>query len=132
MAQQQEYVQSDYCVSCLTQYNKQRLLGQAYIEQLPFSDFKAFDLIFKQLPAHWMLHLANSSTIRYAQLFSLPTLAGVYCNRGTSGIDGSTATAMGAALIQQQPTLLITGDLSFFMTSMACGTTTLKRPPASL
>ncbi|MGB1448502.1 MAG: 2-succinyl-5-enolpyruvyl-6-hydroxy-3-cyclohexene-1-carboxylate synthase [Flavobacteriaceae bacterium] len=114
MAQEQEYVQSDYCVSCLTQYNKQRLLGQAYIQQLPFSDFKAFDLIFKQLPAQWMLQLANSSTIRYAQLFSLPQLAGVYCNRGTSGIDGSTATAMGAAYVQQQPTLFITGDLSFF------------------
>ena len=37
-----------------------------------------------------------------------------FCNRGTSGIDGSTATAVGASLIQKLPTVLITGDLSFF------------------
>ena len=41
-------------------------------------------------------------------------MSGIYCNRGTSGIDGSTATSMGAAWISQSPTLLITGDLSFF------------------
>jgi 2-succinyl-5-enolpyruvyl-6-hydroxy-3-cyclohexene-1-carboxylate synthase len=36
------------------------------------------------------------------------------CNRGTSGIDGSTSTAMGFAIKNENPTLLITGDLSFF------------------
>lgn len=114
MAQKQEYVQSSYCVNFLAQYNKQRLLGLDYIKQLPFSDFKAFDLIFKQLPKNYMLQLANSSTIRYAQLFSLPALSGVFCNRGTSGIDGSTSTAMGAAWVNETATLFITGDLSFF------------------
>ena len=79
-----------------------------------FSDFKAFDLIFKHLPKGYLLQLANSSTIRYAQLFTLPKLSGIYCNRGTSGIDGSTATSMGAAWISQSPTVFITGDLSFF------------------
>ena len=34
-------------------------------------------------------------------------------NRGISGIDGSTSTAFGAAMINKQPTVLITGDLSF-------------------
>ncbi len=110
----EDYVQSDYCITVLAQYNKQRLLGLNYIEKMPFSDFKAFALIFKYLPEKWMLQLANSSTIRYAQLFSLPKNTSVYCNRGTSGIDGSTSTAMGAASISQQPTLFITGDLSFF------------------
>jgi 2-succinyl-5-enolpyruvyl-6-hydroxy-3-cyclohexene-1-carboxylate synthase len=38
----------------------------------------------------------------------------IYCNRGTSGIDGSTSTAMGFAIKNANPTLLITGDLSFF------------------
>ena len=114
MAQKKEYVQSNYCVNFLAQYNKQRLLGLEYIKQLPFSDFKAFDMIFRHLPKDYLLQLANSSTIRYAQLFSLPKLTGIYCNRGTSGIDGSTATAMGAAWISQSPTVYITGDLSFF------------------
>ena len=114
MEMKQDYVQSNYCVNFLAQYNKQRLLGLDYIKQLPFSDFKAFDLIFKELPKNYMLQLANSSTIRYAQLFSLPKLVKVFCNRGTSGIDGSTSTAMGAAWVNHTPSLFITGDLSFY------------------
>lgn len=109
-----DYVQSDYCVRFLAQYNKQRLSGIDYLKKIPFSDLKAFDTIFKQLPKDLYLHLANSSTIRYAQLFQLPPLKGVFCNRGTSGIDGSTSTAMGAAWVNDAPTVFITGDLSFF------------------
>ena len=43
----------------------------------------------------------------------------VFCNRGTSGIDGSTSTAIGAACVSKQPTVFITGDLSFFYDSNA-------------
>ena len=41
----------------------------------------------------------------------------VFCNRGTSGIDGSTSTAVGASIHADEPTVLITGDLSFFYDS---------------
>ena len=41
----------------------------------------------------------------------------VFCNRGTSGIDGSTSTAIGASVYYPHPTILITGDLSFFYDS---------------
>ena len=37
----------------------------------------------------------------------------MYSNRGTSGIDGSTSTAVGYSVFSKTPTLLITGDLSF-------------------
>ena len=85
-----------------------------YLKSIPFSDFKAFDRVLKQIPNNYMLQSGNSSTIRYLQLFELnPTLT-VFCNRGTSGIDGSTSTAIGAARISNQPTVFITGDLSFF------------------
>lgn len=43
----------------------------------------------------------------------------MFCNRGTSGIDGSTSTAIGAALASKRPTVLITGDISFFYDSNA-------------
>ena len=90
-----------------------------YLNSIPFSDFKAFDLILKQIPNAYMLQSGNSSTIRYLQLFELnPTLT-VFCNRGTSGIDGSTSTAIGAARVSNQPTVFITGDLSFFYDSNA-------------
>ena len=88
-----------------------------YLEQIPFTDMWAFDKLIKSLPQGVMVQLANSSTVRYAQLFDMGPSQPVYCNRGTSGIDGSTSTAVGAALHYQGPTVLITGDLSFFYDS---------------
>ena len=88
-----------------------------YIKSIPFSDFKAFDRILKLIPNHSMLQSSNSSTIRYLQLFELNPTLSVFCNRGTSGIDGSTSTAIGAARISDKPTVFITGDLSFFYDS---------------
>ena len=90
-----------------------------YLKSIPFSDFKAFDQILKQIPNNYMLQSGNSSTIRYLQLFEINPTLSVFCNRGTSGIDGSTSTAIGAALISKQPTVFITGDLSFFYDSNA-------------
>lgn len=84
-----------------------------YLDQIGFSDFKAFAAITASIPKSYMIQLANSSTVRYAQLFDMPQGNPVFCNRGTSGIDGSTSTAVGAALHYKEPTLLISGDLSF-------------------
>ena len=42
-----------------------------------------------------------------------------FSNRGTSGIDGTLSTAVGAALSTGEPTTVITGDLSFFYDSNA-------------
>ena len=86
---------------------------EAYLKTVPFTDFKAFSLLMPSIPEGYMVQLANSSTVRYAQLFEMSPANPVFCNRGTSGIDGSTSTAVGAALQHTAPTLLITGDLSF-------------------
>jgi len=88
-----------------------------YLSEIPYSDLLVFDKIINSLPENIQLQLSNSSTIRYTQLFQLPKGVEVFCNRGTSGIDGSTSTAIGAALVHEKPTLLITGDLSFFYDS---------------
>jgi 2-succinyl-5-enolpyruvyl-6-hydroxy-3-cyclohexene-1-carboxylate synthase len=90
-----------------------------YLAQIPFSDFKVFEKIILSLPKDSMLHLSNSSTIRYAQLFNLDPSIKVFCNRGTSGIDGSTSTAIGAAITTERATTLITGDISFLYDSNA-------------
>ncbi len=92
---------------------------EAYSKSIPFSDMKAFYKTFEHIPKGYQLQLANSSTVRYAQLFDLDASLKVYCNRGTSGIDGSTSTAIGASLYSKVPTVLITGDLSFFYDSNA-------------
>lgn len=59
------------------------------------------------------VHVSNGSAIRYAQMVRWPYFASFMCNRGISGIDGCTSTALGAAIASQCPTLLITGDMSF-------------------
>jgi 2-succinyl-5-enolpyruvyl-6-hydroxy-3-cyclohexene-1-carboxylate synthase len=93
--------------------------GISYLEQIPFSDFAVFNTVLERIPEQYQLQLANSSTIRYAQLFHIKQSVQVFCNRGTSGIDGSTSTAIGASQNEKKPTLLITGDLSFFYDSNA-------------
>lgn len=90
---------------------------QLYETQIPYSDFMVFSEIFHHLPENIHLQLSNSATVRYAQLFDIPPTVKVFCNRGTSGIDGSTSTAVGAAYICKLPTVFLTGDLSFFYDS---------------
>ena len=92
---------------------------KAYMTLIPYSDFKVFHHITQVIPSNYMLQSANSSIIRYLQLFDLNSTLKVFCNRGTSGIDGSTSTAIGASTMHKQPTLCITGDLSFFYDSNA-------------
>lgn len=90
-----------------------------YEKEIPYSDFMVFSNIFENFPNPVQLQLSNSATIRYAQLFDIPDSAEVFCNRGTSGIDGSTSTAIGAAYASSLTTVFITGDLSFFYDSNA-------------
>ena len=90
-----------------------------YEKSIPFSDFKVFSEIVKTLPNSIQLQLSNSATVRYAQLFNLNKSIEVFCNRGTSGIDGCTSTAIGAAYASDKPTVFITGDLSFLYDSNA-------------
>lgn len=87
--------------------------------QIRFSDMLAFYHVANGLPQGCQLQLANSSTVRYMQLFDQKPSVSVYCNRGTSGIDGSTSTAVGAAVYNEAQTVLLTGDLSFFYDSNA-------------
>lgn len=90
-----------------------------YIDKIPFTDLKAFDIILPKLPSNTHLQISNSSPIRYAQLVSIDKSIEVFCNRGTSGIDGSTSTAIGAAVVNQMPTVLIAGDIGFLYDSNA-------------
>ena len=107
-------IDSDYQPKILAKHHQYLHRGKRYLSKVPFSDIKVFERISQSLPDNLQLHIANSSPIRYIQLFDLPQGTEVFCNRGTAGIDGSTATAIGAAQINPKQTVLITGDLSFF------------------
>jgi len=110
-------VRSCYQSDWLTVREKRAVKHNTYLETLPFSDFKAFEYILKSVPNDVVLHLSNSSTIRYVQLFDGNPSVVQYCNRGTSGIDGSTSTAIGHAAVSNKQNVLITGDLSFLYDS---------------
>ncbi|MDG1039481.1 MAG: thiamine pyrophosphate-dependent enzyme, partial [Polaribacter sp.] len=104
-----------------------RIKHQEYLADLPHSDLKVFEQVFAGIPDNYQLQISNSSVIRYAQLFNLNTTLRVFCNRGTSGIDGSTSTAIGAAFVSQSPTVFVTGDLSFFYDSNALWNSAIKK-----
>jgi 2-succinyl-5-enolpyruvyl-6-hydroxy-3-cyclohexene-1-carboxylate synthase len=91
-----------------------------YVKNAPYSDFKAYSLLFKNIPEDYIIQVANSSAIRYAQLF--PNQNYQYCNRGTSGIEGSVSTSVGFAKGTNSAVVLITGDLSFLYDSNALWT----------
>lgn len=90
-----------------------------YKNEIKFSDFAFYYSLFENLPQDETVHFANSSSIRYANLFDSKREIKAFANRGTSGIDGSTSTAIGYAVASQEPTTLVTGDLSFFYDSNA-------------
>jgi 2-succinyl-5-enolpyruvyl-6-hydroxy-3-cyclohexene-1-carboxylate synthase len=73
--------------------------------------------VMRSIPDHTNLHLANSMTVRYANLCGLAENkkgVQVYSNRGTSGIDGCTSTVVGHAISSDSIHTLITGDVAFF------------------
>ncbi|CAH8283129.1 2-succinyl-5-enolpyruvyl-6-hydroxy-3-cyclohexene-1-carboxylate synthase [Mariniflexile fucanivorans] len=113
------YVKSSYNATW-KEIKKNRLVKhEEYLATAPFSDFKVFDILFKNIPYNQILQIGNSSAIRYSQLFPVNDTLQIFCNRGTSGIDGCTSTAIGCAVVHEKPTTLITGDLSFFYDSNA-------------
>lgn len=110
---------SSYQSYFLTIWKDRLVKHEKYMSEIPFSDFKVFDFLSRHLPENIQLQVSNSSPIRYLQLVALNKTIEVFCNRGTSGIDGSTSTAIGASVANKKPTIFITGDISFLYDSNA-------------
>jgi 2-succinyl-5-enolpyruvyl-6-hydroxy-3-cyclohexene-1-carboxylate synthase len=83
-----------------------------FISSTPWCDLKAIDCIITNLPSKCNLQISNGTAIRYVQLSDYTRFHRIDCNRGVSGIDGSTSTAIGAAMAYNGMTVLITGDMS--------------------
>lgn len=78
------------------------------------TDLVAIDTLLDHIGTTSQLHIGNSMPIRYVNaLGKTDGFAGLFCNRGTSGIDGSLSSAIGAALVNDQPTIALLGDVSF-------------------
>jgi len=102
-------------------YSRAMKHSAEYQAETGWSDMKAFGMVMASLPPKCNLQLSNGTSIRYAQLFPNRHLHTCRCNRGVSGIDGCTSTAIGAAMRSQLPTVLITGDMSFCYDATALG-----------
>ena len=88
-----------------------------FLAKAGYSDLKVFEIILKQLPASSVLHLGNSTPVRYSQLFGSRKDIVYNSNRGVSGIDGQVSTAAGYTYYSDKLNVLITGDLGFFYDS---------------
>ena len=113
------FTESDYFSKINKIYDLRKIRKQEYLSKIPFSDFQVFEKIIESLPKNSQLQISNSSAIRYAQLIDIDASIEVFCNRGTSGIDGSTSTAIGASVGSQKQNVFITGDISFLYDSNA-------------
>ncbi|MCB2409094.1 2-succinyl-5-enolpyruvyl-6-hydroxy-3-cyclohexene-1-carboxylic-acid synthase [Hymenobacter lucidus] len=110
-------------VSYATPWHKADGWAKGFLEEFigrpdqPFNEFTAFHHTLRHLEDGTALHLANSMAVRYVNILGIPEnrRVEVFANRGTSGIDGCTSTAVGAALAQpERPVVLLTGDVAFF------------------
>lgn len=106
---------SEYAALWRSEQHQARLQLKNTFIGADFSEFEAVREIMALLPADSVLHVANSMPIRYANLIGLEPFQTVelFANRGTSGIDGCTSTAVGAAWLTERPVTLITGDMAF-------------------
>lgn len=112
-------IKSDYQPKWIKEKESRNVKHNEFLKSAPYSDFKVFESVLESIPENSQVQISNSSIIRYAQLFDLKKSLKFFCNRGTSGIDGSTSTAIGAASVTENQTVFITGDLSFFYDSNA-------------
>ena len=78
-----------------------------------FTEFSVVSTLYDKLPDRSVLHVSNSMPIRYVGYLKKRGID-QYSNRGTSGIDGCTSTALGFAKTTSEPVFLFTGDLAFF------------------
>ena len=105
-----------YCDKWASYQEKAEVFVRKFMDDKVFSEFHAVGELMRALPAASHLHLANSMPVRYAN-YCRPLMknqAFFHSNRGTSGIDGCTSTAVGHAVNGHGLHTVLTGDMAFF------------------
>ena len=110
---------SDFSENYMSEMATVNSLHHEFCNDQPISDMVITKQLLALIPQNTTLHLANSTSVRWTQLFPARTDLTYICNRGTSGIDGSMSTAAGYAYTSGQPTVFLTGDISFIYDSNA-------------
>jgi 2-succinyl-5-enolpyruvyl-6-hydroxy-3-cyclohexene-1-carboxylate synthase len=89
-------------------------LAEPDARELPFSDMTVTGSFVRSLGKAKALFVGNSSPVRNVQLYARPKGLPVFCNRGTSGIEGTLSAACGYASGVEGLVYVLLGDLSFF------------------
>ena len=87
----------------------------AFFEKQAWNELHIYNAIIQQISQQDVdIHVGNSLAIRYIN-WTEAKLHGteVFSNRGTSGIDGSLSTAVGASQSTDKLTVALLGDVSF-------------------
>jgi 2-succinyl-5-enolpyruvyl-6-hydroxy-3-cyclohexene-1-carboxylate synthase len=118
---------SDFKSAWFGRQEYSQYIHENVIESLPYSDLKAHFWIHQFLPEDCFIHMANSTAVRYVQLFRPIKGCSYLANRGTSGIDGSTSTFLGFSSLNTNLNVLLTGDLAFYYDANAAWIKDLPR-----
>lgn len=89
-----------------------RRRADAVLDRAPWSDAAAVRMLMRAVPSQYNIHVSNGLAVRLLTALGGCTQHSVHCNRGVSGIDGCSSTALGYSLRAAAPTLLLTGDMS--------------------
>jgi len=97
-----------------TEATCQQITQRYFAEQ--FFDGAVVADVINTLPAGARLMIGNSLPVRHLDQFGAPSRRAIHVfgNRGASGIDGVTSTALGIAAASDDPLVLITGDIAFY------------------
>jgi 2-succinyl-5-enolpyruvyl-6-hydroxy-3-cyclohexene-1-carboxylate synthase len=108
-----------YAKKWLSRSTDRQAKHHAFAKEAPWSDWYVVDKMISMMPRPGVLHMANSTPVRYVQLFDNDPDIIYQCNRGVSGIDGCNSTAVGYAQASEHINTLVTGDVAFFYDSNA-------------
>lgn len=108
-----DYSSSDYVHSWKTKEG-QVLEHVNSLDWTNFNEFTVCKYLLNNTKEDAVIHLANSMPIRYFDFLERKQSKLYLANRGTSGIDGCSSTAVGYSYATDKDVYLITGDVAFF------------------
>lgn len=113
---------SDYARHWRELEQRAQASAEKFVATAPWTDLTATQTLFAALPARANLQVSNGTAVRYLQLSDYSNAHRIDSNRGVSGIDGCTSTAIGAAMGYGDLTVLVSGDMSaqYDMSALAC------------
>ncbi len=111
-----EPIDGDYVAEWLFEEMKATIYLRQFCRTHTFSELESVHQLVNKIPEQSILFAGNSMSVRYANITrpSCQKRIYTYANRGASGIDGTSSTAVGIALANPEKIVtLLVGDVAF-------------------